>query len=72
MTDHLGELLGVNPISLGLAAMGGLDPAWNAQARRGFPAAAHMRCGYVRSGGSREVGEEPVLQGNRSQPREPG
>lgn len=70
MTDHLGQLLRVNPIFLGLAATGqaepGLPPASGAQpGRHGLPGSSHpgsshpwaaAPAGTDGSAGGREVG----------------
>lgn len=72
MTDHLGKLLGVNPISLGLAATGWAGPSLERTGLQGLSSRGQYALRVRTQGGSGEVGKEPVLQGNWSQPRDPG
>ena len=68
MTDRLGKLLRVNPISLGLAVLGGLG--WAQPGVRQLAGSSQRGPGTLRvlSARSREVGKEPALQGSGSQP----
>lgn len=66
MTDSLGELLQVNPISLGLAVTGGRAQPGR-QRPRVFPAAGPVSP-RVCAVGEQRGGKEPVSQGGEPQP----